>query len=590
MVATLAALTSAAAQTPADVALFVSTTTTPSSVRLAWSDGDPTFVIFRAADPDNVLAPANEIGATVARTWIDTPPPGDVFYYRLGERSPTHAETVGIELLRPNDDPIGRPLPIAAHWNTGHQTSVTGWTPDYMIDLLEAGEFVLPAFRIEMPLAGQQPWSHYESGLQRARALGLPFSIRFTQWDRLFSDDPKYHDLPPGENPNVVDAADGTTILPMTDPEGPVEHWEEVGAEWGDLQVVNQMQAEYPNPPLVIWLNNFEHPRLQPADVEQSWRFVQNHGLGTTDEQRRRILGDGWIERDGALYSSLSDRLSPAWQGASIPVCYSAFGRRHYGSWSGWDRKSLHVPGRFAPWPSAVNGSPSYYVFGNATAHGETDFEADGPQALGMNWIFMLEEAYRDAPDYFWEVSIYDGGVERHEWYRNTKLQTYDEARYKGYVRYALWLSRPRIAREFRLNNEDRSLYETYWETFLQGVREVHTDADLTRFWRRGTLLANTTHPHQHQANLVPGYTDDDVDRNYLPEVSVNPPRPWNNATEIPVWALAYVLGEAPDREWLLFAYAPLADHDDVTIGIPGYQDVVVDVPRGGGAFWLFVE
>ncbi len=584
------ALAPAAAQTPSGAVLAVDKTSDPASVQLTWSAGQPTFEVYRSATPDDVLDPAHLIGGTVARAWVDTPPPGSSFHYRLGTRAPTHPETVAIELLRPNDDPVGRPLPIAAHWNTGHRTDLTGWNPDYMLDFLEAGEFVIPAFRIEMPRAPQLPWSHYESGLQRARDLGVPFAIRFTQWDRPFTDDPAYFELPPADNPNVVDAADGTTILSKTDPEGPLERWEEVGAEWGALQVVADMQAEYPNPPLVVWLNNFEQPRLEWEEAETSWRFVQNHGLGTTGDQRRQVLGDGWIVRDGALFSSLVDRLGPAWQATSIPVCYSAFGRRSYGSWSGWDRKSLHVPGRWSPWPLVVNGSPSYYVFGNAEVHGETDFEADGPQAMGMNWQFMLDEAFEDTPDYFWEVSIYDGGFQRHTWYRVTKLQIYDEARYKGYVRYALWLARPRIAREFRLNNEDRSLYETYWAVFLEAVKEVHTDADLRRFWRQGRLLVNPQHPHHHQSNLVPGYTDNEVDRNFLPEVSVNPPRPWNNATEIPVWALVYELGEAPDREWLLFAYAPLQDHDGVTISIPNHQDVVVDVPRGDGAFWVFSE
>lgn len=587
----VACLCPVAAQTPSNADLSLRKTSEADTVQLEWSGGQPAFDLYRSANPAVVLDPGNAIGSTVARSWVDEPPQGNAFFYRLGTRSPTHPETIAIELMRPNDDPIGRPLPIAAHWNTGHRTDLTGWNPDYVLDSLDAGEFVIPAFRIEMPLTTPIDWAHhYQSGLQRARAAGIPFAIRFTQWDRLFTDDPKYFNLPPADNPNVVDAADGTTIVGMTDPEGPIERWQEVGEEWGNLPVVAQMQDAYPNPPLVIWLNNFEQPRLQWQDAETSWRFVQNHGLATTGDHKRQVLGDGWIARDGALYSSLVDQLGPAWTSSSIPVCYTAFGRRNYGSWSGWDRKSLHVPGRWSPWPSVVNGSPSYYVFGNAANHNETDFQANGPQATGMNWQFMLDEALQQDPGYFWEISVYDGGVERHQWYRFVQFQFYDELRYKGYVRYALWIARPRIAREFRLNNEDRSPYESYWSVFLEAVKEVHTDADLTRFWRKGTLLVNPAHPHHHQANLVPGYTDNEVDRNFLPEVSVNPARPWNNTTEIPVWALVYELGEAPNREWLLFAYAPLQAYNNVTITIPGYQDVVVDVPRGDGAFWIFNE
>jgi hypothetical protein len=492
-------------------------------VTLRWSGGEATFELYRSADPAEVVSPSREIGETVRRDWIDDPPPGGLFFYRVGSRAPTHAETVALELLRPNDDPVGRPLPIAAHWNPGRaSSSQPGWDPDFVLDYL--------------------------------------------------------------------DAADGTTVVPMTDPEGPLPPWSQVGAEWGSLPVIADMQAAYPQPPLVIWLNNFEQPRLRWENAHDSWRFVQAHGLETTDDEKRAIVGEGWIERDGALWAALRAQLGSAWANSSIPVNYSAFGRHGYGSWINWDHKSLHVPGRFAPWPLVVNGTPSFYVFGDASVHNETDFQVSGPQVKAMNWLFMLEEAYRDAPDYFWEISIYDGGAQRHNWYRYTMYQTYDPARYMGYVRYALWLARPRIAREFRLSSQNREQYLEYWQVFLDAVAEVHEYEFLTRFWRKGRLLVNEAYPHPYQKKLYPGYTDDEVDRNVLLETSRHPPRPWNNTTEIPVWALALELGEAPEREWLLFAYAPLGNELGVTVTIPGYGEVVVDVPRGTGRFWLYSE
>lgn len=504
---------------------------------------------------------------------------------------PTVAEQITRELTRPNDGPLGRPLPVAAHWNAGRPSSPhTGWDPDFVLDFLDAGEYVIPAFELRMPALPSEPWEYYQSGLRRARELGIPIAIRFTQWDRPFTDDPDYSSLPPDLSPNVIDAGDGQTVLPMSDPGGPVERWAEVGAEWGSQPILARMQAEYPDPPLVIWLNNFEQPRLRWTDAESSWRFVQKHGLGRSDDEKREIIGDGWIVRDGALWAALEAELSEPWRAASIPVCYGAFGRSGYGAWTGWDRGSLHVPDRFAPWPLVVNGSPSFYVFANHDNHPQTDYEADGPQMSGMNWVFMLDEAYRDNPGYFWEVSLYDGGLERHAWYRDEMGQVYDAARYRGYARFALWLARPRILREFRLSAHDREPYLEYWDVVLECVREVHTDKDLRRFWRRGDLVANRAYPHHFRANLYPGYTDAEVDRNYLLEASVNPLRPWNNDTVIEVWSLALVLGEEPDREWLLFAYAPLRSHAGVTITVPGFGDVTLDVPRGDGVFRVLRE
>ena len=132
-------------------------------------------------------------------------------------------DQITTELLRVNDDPIGRPLPVAAHWNTGRpSTPVPGWDPDFVLDYLDSGEYVIPTFTIRMPIETPEIWSHYQSGLARASQLGIPIALRFTQWDRLFTDDPTYAGLPPSDNPNVIDAIDGKTILPMSDPDGPI--------------------------------------------------------------------------------------------------------------------------------------------------------------------------------------------------------------------------------------------------------------------------------------------------------------------------------------------------------------------------------
>jgi hypothetical protein len=584
------AVGSASAQT-LETALSVNRGTSNDEVVLAWTGGAPTFEIFRSSDPSDVSMAGNEIGETIDRDWTDPTALNSLLFYRIGSRAPTVAERITIELLRPNDDPVGRPLPVAAHWNPGQASaSQPGWDPDFVLDYLDAGEYVIPLFRVQMLGVTPEPWSYYESGLMRARSYGIPIAIRFTQWDRPFTDDPNYFGLPPADNPNVIDVADGTTIVAKTDPEGPIARWQEVGLEWGSLQTVAEIQAEYPDPPLVIWLNNFEQPRLRWEEAETSWRFVQNHGPGLTGEQTRAIVGQGWIDRDTALWGSLTDQLTADWQAVSIPICYSAFGVRKYGQWNGWNGTSLHVPGRFSPWPLVANGSASYYVLEDPAVHAQTDYRVDGPQMSGMNWNFMLAEALRDNPDYFWEVSSFDGGIQRQNWYRFVQGQIYDKARYKGFVRFGLWLTRPRVFREFRLTAQDRALSLEYWDAVLEAVREVHTDADLTRFWRNGELVVNPAHPHAFDNNLVAGYTDVDVDRNFLLDADVNPLRPWTNDMTIEVWSLALVLGEAPNREWLLFTYAPLQSHDDVVITVPGFGDVTVDVPRGNGVFVQLAE
>ena len=55
------------------------------------------------------------------------------------------------------------------------------------------------------------------------------------------------------------------------------------------------------------------------------------------------------------------------------------------------------------------------------------------------------------------------------------------------------------------------------------------------------------------------------------------------------MFSLALVLNEAPQREWLVFAYAPLGDRRKVRVTIPDYRPVALDVPQAG-AYYHVVE
>ena len=59
--------------------------------------------------------------------------------------------------------------------------------------------------------------------------------------------------------------------------------------------------------------------------------------------------------------------------------------------------------------------------------------------------------------------------------------------------------------------------------------------------------------------------------------------------TDIPVFSLALVRGEAGDRRWLVYAHSPLEDRRDVQITLPEFGEVNVDVPRAG-RFYLVEE
>jgi hypothetical protein len=53
-------------------------------VTLEWYGCDgSSFTLYRSTEPVTVVDPANEIAQTAAESWIDTPPPGALFFYRV---------------------------------------------------------------------------------------------------------------------------------------------------------------------------------------------------------------------------------------------------------------------------------------------------------------------------------------------------------------------------------------------------------------------------------------------------------------------------------------------------------------------------
>ena len=79
------------------------------------------------------------------------------------------------------------------------------------------------------------------------------------------------------------------------------------------------------------------------------------------------------------------------------------------------------------------------------------------------------------------------------------------------------------------------------------------------------------------------------MDRWFLLDTDLTPPRPWKLETPIPVFALALERGQAPARQWLLYAHAPTGERKGVKITVPGFKDLTVDVPVAG-AFYVVDE
>ena len=479
------------------------------------------------------------------------------------------AQAISREAGLPNQGPRGRPLPLAASWNTG--AAKDGYDPDYQLRLIESGHRLLPWFQLDYPQGRPNlpsPLRYYPAALKRCAALGLPISFISAQWESPLSDSRKYAGLPPASNPNVVDRRGA--VASQVSPFGALEPWARLGKEWTEQTLLRRLQTLYPRPPKVLFLSNNEHRKLQWQDAQTDRRYPGGPQAG--GEDKRQAVGDGWIKRYRALQDGMREGLrEAAWRDNALFVGYDAFGAPHFGRWAGWTEYSLYTHRRIDPSPLAWDGgSVSYYTSGSNPS---TDYTVWSPQIEAMNWVFMQQEAQRLNPGFWFEMSVWDGAQpgqagDKRAFYAQHG-QDYTPQRYAGMVKFGMWLLRPRLVREYRGWNEARADSEAYFLALVRAVDEIHASPRLQKFWRAGELVENPSHPHPYQENIPAEYAA--KPRWFMLDNSLEPKRPWTLMTEIPLFSLALVLGKAPNREWLIYAHAPSGKQAKVSVSLPGY-------------------
>ncbi len=522
--------------------------------------------------------------------------------------SPRLLDEIRQEATRSPGDRAGRPLPLAAHWNTAGANRA-GFSPEYQLRLLRAGHHILPWLDwpptdrgLEQMFKPNDPrrqkyfdsrLKEYEPVIKELARLRLPLSFLATQWESVLTYDKDFFNLPPDKNPNVI-GLDGK-VQARVCPFGPVEPWRRAGRSWTDNSFFKRIQEWYPDPPLVLLISNNEHAKLAWTEAEQSKRYLDRYGRGRSAEFKRKVVGDGWVERYRALLDGLRAGLGEGWRKRVKLVGYEAFPPVHFGRWGGWMEYSLYTPGRLDPQPLVWDGgSPSYYLHNWMTL---TDYTLWSPQVETMNWVFMLREVRRTRPDFWFELSTWDGNVpgqanDKRMFYAR-QGQRFTPARYEGFVQYGMWLTRPRVVREFRGYLETVAYAGPYFDAILRAVDRVYQEPVLRRFWRQGTLVVNPRGRHPFQAAIPREYKD--AARWFLLDTSLTPKelraeefdnaKPPSRQTEIPVFALALVLGTAPEREWLVYAHAPRQARVGVGITVPGYGVITVDVAQSGSFY-----
>ncbi len=482
------------------------------------------------------------------------------------------------------------PLPLAASWQTGHHTALDQYYPGWQMDMIDEGHALLPNFAFPGPsaevpdedFARADAEVYFDEPMRRAAAAGLPICLTSTQWESYLYRDESYLNLPAEENPNWI-TVDGE-VKPSLSPFGPVKWWSELGRKWTDSGLIRHLQELYPDPPYVILLSNNEATHLRWHQAEESTRYMQLYGAGRSDEFKRTVVGDGYIERYNAFFEAMREGLG-AWRDRVILAGYGGV-EPHMGRWGDWRKYSLVTPERLSITPWMWDGcSGSYYV--NDWQGNSDGWKGYCPQVSFMNVVVQLDRYREVNPDFFWELSTWFDD----KW--QAKMleagQEMPPERYRAFVTWGMWLTRPRVVRHYVGWHIKRDVDWERYEQVVQAVDTVHASETLAQFWREGELVANTSQKHPFQAH-VPELAEG-KDRWFALNTSLDPWKPHDVASaqilglEFRVWALAVRTGEEPNRRWLIFAHAPLGDEQDVQVEVPDYGSVTMDIARGGSYF-----
>src|SRR5579883_1768069 len=384
------------------------------------------------------------------------------------------------------------PLPLAASWSAG--LTPLGFTPAWQVDQIRRGQYLLPWFWLGAPPAGETKDSGYSSVVD---AVYYGSAIAYLARHRL----PLAFEMPPWELllPRMSPAFAKTDVSgnPLRiSPFGPIAPWYEAGRAWARNRSLLQLQRLYPDPPLVLFISDNESHQITPDALHAPYSV----NASPQTIARRRAIGDAWIVRYRAMIRGLRDGLEArGWRAHALCIGYDAFVTSAMGRWGGWGKYSLDVPGRMEPWPYAWDGaSVSYYVHDWAP---DSDYTVWSPEIEAMNDVPMLAEVRRTEPDFWFEISTWDGqepgqASDKLLFYAN-RGQTYSPDRYGGMVQFGMWLLRPRVVRDFRGSTDDERIrFGPYFARIMEAVARVHRDPILRAFWRHGRLVDNPVGGH----------------------------------------------------------------------------------------------
>ena len=225
--------------------------------------------------------------------------------------------------------------------------------PDHQIELLQQGHHVLPWMSWPQGDPESERFQGYHGRLVRYFGqLELPFSMRGTQWNSMLVGK-EYRDGPVSNWAGVI-APDGTRVRKLS-PFGPYGPWKDPAKAYVDTAAMRRVQEIYPAPPRIFWVSNNEPPDLRWAKhgplETLSKRYLDKYGEGRSDEFKRRVVGEGWIERYKVMFDAMRGALVKDWWQANVRFV----GLRRVRTGHTW---AAGTAGKFTRWSASVGQVP----------------------------------------------------------------------------------------------------------------------------------------------------------------------------------------------------------------------------------------
>jgi len=604
---------------------FAATATARDRILLTWTDPaqDETGIQIQESTDGTNYSPIAVVGPDVESYEVKGLIHGQTYYYKARsfddsgapvysdytdvESAVPHAvAAVKTESALPTTGGATRPLPLLSHWaiEVPQSNPEVGWGANWQHDQIVAGKLFLPWIRLPNPLYWHngQPspdWTYqFQEILEYAAANGLPIGIKTYQPEAAFytSGMPiNFVGFAAADNPCAYISGARQNIADAIDPG---TSWYDCGYMFWDNAIADWIQTLHPNPPRVILYNNNEGTKLTSFNIATSQRVIDAYPTvaSYTTQQKIELVFDLYEARFNDMWDGMKARMSANWASVIEVVNYSPFnaglgyfyGRYTYApNYWGWRT------GEQAAEHRRCDGfSQQWYNNHSSQALSHYD-QVNSPQMHATWWPVQLDFIFSENAEFWLELATWYGNSQDISW------SGMNPSGYQGMCLYGMWMIRPRVLREYQdatakiTGSVSGFSYGTFWDNVVAAIQRIHDNDTLRAFWQDSELLANgveTVPTLFANASALPVDAAFDTTDNWFKlTTSVDPGAYTADTTKVPVWAIARERGDTPNRQWLIYAFATDTDRTGVTVTVPVYGDIVINIPETGG-YWVATE